>query len=158
MGAAVRRRDEHRKSPRHRKLTIIHLLQRFFTMTGSGQTHMTLFPQEVLLEQRITDFAAQVSMGLRVGENKNTTEWRAVMSRSETPFLRRFYIKTFILPRQARDKHKKKLKKNGVSHSRHAPSDETIKTITIDTVPLRESTREMQPWAVPMVKAYGRYV
>eukprot|EP01046_Picozoa_sp_COSAG06_P034884 COSAG06_NODE_3695_length_4999_cov_8.221837_7_plen_50_part_00 len=29
----------------------------------------------------------------------------------ETPFLRRFYIKLIILPRQARDKHKENSKK-----------------------------------------------
>ena len=34
-----------------------------------------------------------------------------VLARSETPFLRRFYLKCIILPRQARDKHKENSKK-----------------------------------------------
>eukprot|EP01046_Picozoa_sp_COSAG06_P008205 COSAG06_NODE_412_length_16042_cov_52.419934_12_plen_139_part_00 len=33
------------------------------------------------------------------------------LHRSETPFLRRFYIKCIILPRQARDRHKENSKK-----------------------------------------------
>ena len=40
--------------------------------------------------------------------------------RSETPFLYHLYIKTIILPRQARDKHKENSKKDGVSHRRIA--------------------------------------
>jgi len=47
--------------------------------------HTTLFPQEVLLEQKIADFGVQVSMGVQTGENKNTTEWRAVMSTRHAP-------------------------------------------------------------------------
>jgi hypothetical protein len=47
--------------------------------------HTTLFPQEVLLEQRMTDLGVQVSMGVRTAENKNTTEWRAVMSTRHAP-------------------------------------------------------------------------
>ena len=43
--------------------------------------------------------------------------WRGIKQRrrrSETPFLYHLYIKTIILPRQARDKHKEKSKKDGV--------------------------------------------
>ena len=35
------------------------------------------------------------------------------LCRSETPFLYHFYIKTIILPRQARDKHRESTQKEG---------------------------------------------
>eukprot|EP01046_Picozoa_sp_COSAG06_P013306 COSAG06_NODE_802_length_12194_cov_5.561637_11_plen_202_part_00 len=53
--------------------------------------------------------------------------------RSETPFLYHLYIKTIILPRQARDKHEEKLKKKAFPIASSAMTTTSCAALTCDT-------------------------